>query len=85
MPFEGTAQPADGMQVRTEPAHAEAFTTLTRQQVQFPEILEAYEAVERWIDDHGRTVKAAPREVYFTSEEPQRPDEPFCDVAFPIP
>jgi DNA-binding transcriptional MerR regulator len=84
LPFEGTAQPADGMQVRVEPAHAEAFTTLTRRQVQFPEILEAYAAVERWIDASDRSVAAAPREVYFTTEEAQRPDEPFCDVAFPI-
>jgi effector-binding domain-containing protein len=64
--------------------HAEAFTTLTRRQVQFPEILEAYAAVERWIDESDRTVAGAPREVYFTTEEAQRLDEPFCDVCFPI-
>lgn len=82
-PFDGTVPPGDGMQARIEPAHAEAFTTLTKAEVSFPGVLEAYNAVERWIDESGREMKAPPREVYFTTDE-VADDDPFCDVAYPI-
>jgi len=69
---------------RVEPAHREAFATITRAQTQFPEILDAYAAVERWIQENGATTAAPPREVYFVEEAKVQPDDPFCDIAFPI-
>jgi DNA-binding transcriptional MerR regulator len=84
LPYRGSVAPPDGgISVRTEPAHREAFTRLTRAQIEFPSILDAYGAVERWMEREGHEMAASPREVYFTEADVQA-DEPFCDVAFPI-
>ena len=83
LPFAGGSPSTDGVNVRSEPAHREAFTTITRRQVEFPGILDAYAAVERWIHDTGEEISSAPREVYFTDDD-VAPDEAFCDIAFPI-
>jgi DNA-binding transcriptional MerR regulator len=83
LPFEGSIPPGDGMAVRVEPAHHEAYTTITRGQLSFPGILDAYVAVERWLSDEGFAIGAAPREVYFNESEAAPDDEPFCDIAFP--
>lgn len=71
------------MTVRVEPAHQEAYTTITRAQLGFPGILDAYAAVERWLTDEGHAMSAAPREVYFNESESGPDDEPFCDIAYP--
>lgn len=72
------------MATRVEPAHREAFTTLTKAQVAFPQILSAYDAVEVWARQNGKTITGSPREVYFTDFEKAGIDEPVVDVAFPI-
>jgi len=69
---------------RTEPAHREAYARLRKEQVVFPEILGAYEAVSTWIDGQGLAVAAGPREVYFTDFVEAAPGDEVCDVAFPI-
>jgi DNA-binding transcriptional MerR regulator len=73
-----------GVAVRTEPAHREAYTRLTRAQVDFPQILSAYDAVAQWVGANGMTVAAAPREVYFADFMAAGPDDRVCDVAFPV-
>jgi DNA-binding transcriptional MerR regulator len=83
LPFRGELTASRDLGVRTEAAHPEAFTTITRAQVEFPGILDAYAAVEQWIQREGRQMAGSPREVYFTDEDVP-PDEPFCDIAFPI-
>ena len=70
--------------VRSEPAHREAYTTITKAQVQFPDILSAYDAVESWIAHTGERQVGSPREVYFTDWVSIGDDDPACDVAFPI-
>jgi DNA-binding transcriptional MerR regulator len=83
LPYRGDVRANGEIAVRTEPAHREAFTTITRAQVAFPTILDAYEAVETWIKREGHEMTASPREIYFTDAD-VAPDEPFCDIAFPI-
>lgn len=83
LPFSGDVRPDGEIGVRTEPAHREAVTTITRAQVDFPAILDAYGAVEAWIKREGLEMTASPREIYFTDAD-VAPDEPFCDIAFPI-
>ena len=83
LPFRGELATAGEIIVRSEPPHREAFTTITRAQVEFPGILDAYAAVEGWIDGEGREMAGSPREVYFVDGDVP-PDEQFCDVAFPI-
>jgi hypothetical protein len=41
----GDVQPTDLIGIRTEPAHDEAFTTITKAQWGYPAILAAYDAV----------------------------------------
>ncbi len=39
-------------------------------------ILEAYEAVEKWVADNGLTIDDAPREVYFADWSEIGDDDP---------
>lgn len=70
--------------VRTEPAHREAYTRLTKAQVEYPQILSAFDAVSRWLHSNSRTVGGAPREVYFADWDAATARDAVCDVAFPM-
>jgi DNA-binding transcriptional MerR regulator len=52
------------------PAGEIAFTEITGEQCQFPEILGAYEAVYRWIKEHGREAAGPAREIYLSNPGP---------------
>jgi DNA-binding transcriptional MerR regulator len=69
---------------RVEPAHKEAYVRITKAQVEFPQILSAYDAVAQWIRANGKSITAAPREVYFTDFTAASLDDEVCDIAFPI-
>jgi DNA-binding transcriptional MerR regulator len=83
LPFEGTFDPPPGMTVRTEPAHLEAYTTVSLEHTTFPDILEAYDAVQAYLGDAGLDEAGPPREVYFVEHTKVGPTDPFCDVAWP--
>jgi hypothetical protein len=74
---------ADGA-IRREPAHREAYVRLRNAQVEFPQILSAYDGVMAWMAAHGVTAAGAPREVYFRDFDSAGPADEVCDVAFPI-
>lgn len=84
VPFTGPFEPKGEMSVRAEPAHREAFTTVTLEGCEFPGILEAYDAVHDWTETEGLERTAAPREVYFVSAAQVGPQDPFCDIAWPV-
>lgn len=69
---------------RIEPAHQEAYTRIRKAQVEFPQILDAYEAVEQWMAKNNRSMTGSPREVYFTDFMNAGPDDEVCDIAFPV-
>jgi len=73
-----------GAATREEPAHREAYTRITKAQVEFPQILSAYDAVEGWIHAKGRKPSGSPREVYFADWDSASPADEVCDVAFPV-
>jgi DNA-binding transcriptional MerR regulator len=81
--FEGTLDAPDGTQIRIEPAHHEAFTTITLEQCSYPTILEAYDAVRGFLEKEGMEPTGSPREVYFVEADKVGPNDPFCDVAWP--
>lgn len=83
VPFEGSLEPVGKIGIRLEPAHTEAYTRITKAQVEFPGILKAYDAVDKWLGSQGKGMSAAPREVYFVPWDAIGPDEPACDIAFP--
>jgi DNA-binding transcriptional MerR regulator len=74
----------DGVSTRREAAHREAYTRITKAQVEFPQILSAYEAVDSWIRTEGRTMTGSPREVYFADWDAAAPTDEVCDIAFPV-
>jgi DNA-binding transcriptional MerR regulator len=86
VPFEGHAEPVGDMAVRIEPARCEAYTTIAKEQVVFPTILQAYDAVMEWVVASGRTICDAPREIYFDPRPWAEIDdgEPACDIAVPF-
>ncbi|MFE5258560.1 MerR family transcriptional regulator [Streptomyces coelicoflavus] len=70
--------------VRVEPAGRLAYTRITKAQVEYPQILAAFGAVEEWVAAQGLTVTGPCREVYFADWETAGPEDPVCDVAFPV-
>ena len=84
VPFEDGGRDLTGHAHRVEPAHREAYTRVTTAQVEFPQILSAYEAVERWMSDNGRAAGGPPREVYIADFSTIGPDDDACDIAFPV-
>ncbi len=69
---------------REEPAHREAYLRIVKAQVQFPQILSAYDAVQGWLKDGGHTGTLPAREVYFADWAAAGPDDEVCDIAFPL-
>jgi DNA-binding transcriptional MerR regulator len=74
----------NGEPTRQEPAHREAYTRITKAQVEFPQILSAYEAVDEWIRSENRGIAGSPREVYFADWDAAGPTDEVCDIAFPL-
>jgi DNA-binding transcriptional MerR regulator len=72
------------MPTRVEPAHREAYVRIRKAQVEYPQILSAYDAVAQWIGSRKLSVAGAPREVYFNDFEAAGPNDEVCDIAFPI-
>ena len=78
---DGATQP--DVPTRIEPAHREAYTRIRKSQVEFPQILDAYDAVDQWIRKNGKTMTGSPREVYFADFMNAGPDDEVVDIAFP--
>ena len=84
LPYRGKAEPVGEMRVRLEPAHREAFVRITKSEVAFPDILQAFGAVHSWLQAQGLEEAAPPREVYFADWANVSGDDPACDVAWPV-
>ncbi len=84
IPFEGQLEPSGNIRIRIEPAHREYYARITRAQVEFPAILDAYAAVHRAVEENGKEAAGGPREVYFTDWSSLGPDDPACDIAVPF-
>lgn len=78
-------QPTDLIGIRTEPAHDEAYTTITKRQWDYPAILAAYDAVACSPEARARPGnRLSCREVYVAEPEDLEPDDLICDIAFPL-
>lgn len=85
LPCPADVQPADLIGVRTEPAHDEAFTTITKAQWDYPAILAAYDAVACSPEAAARPgSRLSCREVYVAEPDEIGADELICDIAFPL-
>ena len=78
-------QPTEVIGIRTEPAHDEAYTTITKAQWEFPAILAAYETVAASPEFGGRCrSQLSCREVYLAEPDSIGDDDPICDIAFAL-
>lgn len=84
VPFTGTVDPAGPIAIRIEPAHAEAYSTITRDDCYYPRIMLAYDAVHAWTLRTGTPTTGSPREVYIADWTEVAGDEPFAHIAQPI-
>jgi DNA-binding transcriptional MerR regulator len=78
--------PAGGPAVREEPAHREAYVRVTKAQFEMPQILSAYDAVERWLSARKAVCMGSPREVHIPGVDitAAAQTDDVCDVAFPF-
>ena len=80
----GTA-PNDVIGIRTEPAHDEAFTMITKAQWDYPAVLAAYDVVACSPEVSARPRSALScREVYVADPAAIGPGENVCDIAYPL-
>lgn len=78
-------EPSELIGIRTEAAHDEAFTTITKAQWDYPAILAAYDAVACSPEVLARPgSRLSCREVYLAEPDAIGDDEPVCDIAFPL-
>lgn len=78
-------QPTGLIGIRTEPAHEEAYTTITKAQWAYPAILAAYDAVACCPEVVARPGgRLSCREVYVAEPDAIKEDQAVCDVAFPL-
>jgi len=85
LPCAAEVQPDERIGVRTEPAHDEAYTTITKAQWDYPAILAAYDAVACSPEAVARPgSRLSCREVYRAEPDDIGRDEPICEVAFPL-
>jgi DNA-binding transcriptional MerR regulator len=78
-------EPTDLIGIRHEPAHSEAYTTITKRQWDFPAILAAYDAVacSPEVSAHPKSELSC-REVYLTEPDAIGDDDLICDIAYPL-
>jgi DNA-binding transcriptional MerR regulator len=75
---------------RVEKAHEEVYVRLTKAQFDYPQILGAYETLERWIAQNRLHLAGSPREIYvrefrkFAEMQNAEPAAEIAEVAFPI-
>jgi DNA-binding transcriptional MerR regulator len=84
VPFTGTADPAGPIVIRVEPAHTEAYCTITKDECFYPRIMVAYDAVESWVSESGLPRTGVAREVYFVNPDEISGGDPFVHIAQPV-
>jgi effector-binding domain-containing protein len=83
-PLRAGSTAPDGVATRSIPAHREAYVRIEKRTVQSGKIGDVYVAIEKWIEDQGLEVAAAPRETYWTDFFSAAADDEVFDVAFPV-
>ncbi len=85
IPCSEEVQATEVIGIRTEPAHDEAFTTITKAQWAYPAILAAYDADSCSPESLSRPgSRLSCREVYRAEPDAIGDDDLICDIAFPL-
>jgi DNA-binding transcriptional MerR regulator len=84
VPFLGALEPTNNIAIKLEFAHEEAYARLTKDEMEFPGILHAYDAVAGWLKANNKTCSSlSSREVYFADWMSTAGHELVCDITFP--
>jgi DNA-binding transcriptional MerR regulator len=84
VPFTGLVDPAGPIAIRVEPAHTEAYCTITKDECAYPRIMLAYDLVADWVGRTGVPTTGAPREIYHPDFPSADGPDPAVDIAQPI-
>jgi len=84
VPFTGLVDPAGAIGIRVEPAHTEAYCTITRNECVYPHIMLAYDLVQDWVRESVSPAIGPAREVYHPGFQQLPGSEPAVDIAVPI-
>jgi DNA-binding transcriptional MerR regulator len=84
VPFTGLVDPAGPIAIRVEPAHAEAYCTITKDECAYPRIMLAYDLVNDWVRRSGRPTSGPVREVYHPDFQYADGSDLAVDIAQPI-
>jgi len=71
-------------QVRTEPAHEEAYIRLAMKDLGWPALLPAVDALEAWARQQGRAAAGPLRQVMFADQRTAAPGTLVCDLTVPL-
>jgi len=74
----------DGIEVRVERAHDEAYIRLAMQDMSWPAMLPAYDALARWTAEQRREPAGPPRQVLIADQRTAAPDTLVCDLTIPL-
>jgi DNA-binding transcriptional MerR regulator len=72
------------MQLRTEPAHDEAYIHLSLQEMSWPEMLPAYDALGMWVKESGRQHAGTIRQLLIADQRSATPTTMTCDLSAPL-
>ncbi|WP_244937902.1 GyrI-like domain-containing protein [Acidipropionibacterium jensenii] len=80
----GPADLPDGVVRRFESGRVEAYITLTKAELAYPEVDEFYQHLDDACTARGWRRTGPPRELYWADWDATAMDEPVCDVCFGI-
>ncbi|ADB33953.1 transcriptional regulator, MerR family [Kribbella flavida DSM 17836] len=84
VPFTGLVDPAGPIGIRLEPAHTEAYCTISRDDCVYPRIMLAYDLVDDWVRHTGHPTTGPAREIYHPGFRDLNSSDPAVDIAQPI-
>lgn len=84
VPFTGLVDPAGPIAIRVEPAHTEAYCTITKDECVYPRIMLAYDLLQDWVRRSGRPTTGPVREVYHHNFQTAAGSDLAVDIAQPI-
>ena len=73
-----------GLQARTEPAHEEAYIRLAANQMGWPAMLPACDALEAWVKANERQPAGPLRQLLLADQRSAKPDTVVCDLSLPL-
>ena len=83
LPVKGDVEPSGEIVTRELATSQVAYTNVTLDQAEFPQILQAYDAVYKWIQRNGHEITDSPREIYLRSSKGIDPDEAYIEIGWP--